>query len=404
MSDLPDTWTDEGLRQALRDVVDAGSWDAAAGRRLLRAVRDRAVRNAAHVAAATGAYCDRNLVGDVVTAAWIVLHRHTAQVLDAERPWAYVMRAAQQEVMAESLAERAVTSRTAASGRYRQHVWTALVARVGAAAGQVAAALGHAHREQGRRDESDAGANLTAYRRSEPILVERPHEPPPGLEERDGWYAEFIGLLVAHGASAPRTTAAVDHLANLFTVTPTKQWETVARHDPVLTRLGLSPDQASALVALVAGSRRDREAGRPGGLLGVVRAARERGEPVALSPVDRRRVHTYVGTQSRRRRASADPRLPVAVEAVRTEMARAGVTQDMLAARLGLRRQNISTRLSGVVGWSAEELAAVADALTVPVGRLLQRHSQAERRQPGDATIEAELESRRSDRLIAMHR
>src|SRR5690606_29151519 len=165
-----------------------------------------------------------------------------------------------------SLAERAVTSRTAASGRYRQQVWTALVARVGAAAGQVAAALGHTHREQGRRDESDSGANVTACRRGEPILVERPHGPPPGLAERAGWYAAFITLLVAHGADGPRTTVAVDHIANLFAVTPRKQWETAARHDPVLSRLGLSPDQASALVALVAGSRRDREAGRPGGL------------------------------------------------------------------------------------------------------------------------------------------
>lgn len=374
MSGVPDSRTDEGLRQALRRVMAAGSWDGAAGRRLLLAIRDRAVRNAAHVAAATGVPCDRTLVGDVVTAAWIVLHRHTAQVLDAERPWAYVMRAAQQEVMAESLAERAVTSRTAASGRYRQQVWTALVARVGAAAGQVAAALGHAHREQGRRDESDSGANVPAYRRGEPILVERPHEPPPGLAERAGWYAAFITLLVAHGADGPRTTVAVDHLANLFAVTPSKQWETAARLDPVLSRLGLSPDQASALVALVAGSRRDREAGRPGGLLGVVRAAWERGEPVMLSAADRRRIRTYVDrTQSRRRRPSAERRLPVAVEAVRTEMARAGVTQDMLAARLGLRRQNISTRLSGVVGWSPEELATVADVLTVPVGRLLHR-------------------------------
>lgn len=401
------TWTDDGLRQALREVVSGGSWDGPAGRRLLRAIRDRAVRNAAHVAAATGALCDRSLVDDVVTAAWVVLYRHTDQVLAAERPWAYTMRAAQQEVMAEALADRAVTSRTTASGRYRQQVWTALVARVGAAAGQVAAALGHGHRGESPQEPSRAGATGTASRRGQPVLIERPHEPPTS-PDRDAWYAAFIELLVAHGADGPITTAAVDHLANLFTVTPSKQWETTARHDPVLARLGLSPDQASALVALVAGSRRERENGRRGGLLGVVRAAHENGRPVSLSAADRNRVSTYVnGTDRAHLCSRAERRLPVATEAVRAEMARAGVTQDMIAARLGIRHQNVSTRLAGVVGWTTEELATVADLLAVPVTRLLHHRQSAEGRSSGHTAMEvgaASVVVRTSDRMHALHR
>jgi transcriptional regulator with XRE-family HTH domain len=61
----------------------------------------------------------------------------------------------------------------------------------------------------------------------------------------------------------------------------------------------------------------------------------------------------------------------VATEAVRAEMTRQGVTQEAIATRLGLRRQNVSTRLAGIVAWSPEQLATVADLLTVPVTRLL---------------------------------
>jgi hypothetical protein len=373
VTEVLDMRTDDGLRRVLREVTSAGSWDGPAGRRLLRAVRDRAVRNAAHVAGATGARYDRNLVDDVVTAAWVVLHEHTDRVLAAERSWAYVMRSAQQEVMAEALADRAVTSRATASGRHRQQVWKVLVARVGAAAGQVAAALGHTHRADSAAEPSGGGTIGTAHRHNERVLVESPHESSGEPRERDGWYAAFIRLLVAHGADGPRTAAAVDHLADLFTVTPSKQWETTARHDPVLARLGLSPDQRGALVALVAGSRRDREAGRSGGLLHAVRAAHERGVPVRLSAADSKRVRTYVtGADPERRHRTAGQRgIRVASEAVRAEMSRQGVTQEAIAAQLGLRRQNVSTRLAGIVAWSPEQLATVADLLTVPVTRLL---------------------------------
>jgi hypothetical protein len=372
VTEVLDVRTDDGLRRALREVTGAGSWDGSAGRRLLRAVRDRATRNAAHVAGATGARYDRNLVDDVVTAAWVVLHEHTDRVLAVERPWAYVMRSAQQEVMAEALADRAVTSRTTASGRHRQQVWKVLVARVGAAAGQVAAALGHTHRAD-TAEQPSTGTLGATYRHSERVLVETPHESPAEPRERDGWYAAFIRLLVAHGADGPRTAAAVDHLADLFTVTPSKQWETTARHDPLLARLGLSPDQRGALVALVAGSRRDREAGRSGGLLHAVRAAYERGVPVRLSAADRKRVRTYVtgADPARRHRPAGHRGIRVASEAVRAEMSRQGVTQEAIAAQLGLRRQNVSTRLAGIVAWSPEQLATVADLLTVPVTRLL---------------------------------
>jgi hypothetical protein len=111
---------------------------------------------------------------------------------------------------------------------------------------------------------------------------------------RSSWYAAFIRLLVEHGADETVTTQAVDHLANLFTHTKRKLWETTARRDPVLSRLGLSPDQCGALVALLAGSRRERAAGEVDSLLAAVRVADAGGVAVELSVAQRRRVALYL--------------------------------------------------------------------------------------------------------------
>jgi hypothetical protein len=127
-----------------------------------------------------------------------------------------------------------------------------------------------------------------------------------------------------------------------------------------------------------------------------------------MSAADRKRVRTYVnGTDRARACPPAQRRLPVATEAVRAEMARTGVTQDMIAARLGIRRQNVSTRLAGVVGWTPEELAAVADLLTVPVIQLLHHRQPAEGRSSGYPAMEigtATVVTRTNDRLHALHR
>jgi hypothetical protein len=97
-----DVRTDDGLRQALRQVDRARSWDVPAGQELLSEIRRHAVRNAARVCATTGAAADRGLADDVLTAAWIVLHRHTAEVMNADRPWAYLMYSAQRQLAADA--------------------------------------------------------------------------------------------------------------------------------------------------------------------------------------------------------------------------------------------------------------------------------------------------------------
>lgn len=56
---------------------------------------------------------------------------------------------------------------------------------------------------------------------------------------------------------------------------------------------------------------------------------------------------------------------------MRAEMARAGVTQDVLAEVLGFSRQALSHRLLGNVEFRVSELERIAAFLGVPVATLL---------------------------------
>lgn len=56
---------------------------------------------------------------------------------------------------------------------------------------------------------------------------------------------------------------------------------------------------------------------------------------------------------------------------VRAEMARQRITQAQLAAVLGRSQQALSSRLSGRVAFSIDEIATVADRLGIPVSALI---------------------------------
>lgn len=55
---------------------------------------------------------------------------------------------------------------------------------------------------------------------------------------------------------------------------------------------------------------------------------------------------------------------------VRAEMARQGITQTRLAEQIGRSQSQLSKRLSGVIPFDIDELAAVAGSLGVPLDRL----------------------------------
>lgn len=56
---------------------------------------------------------------------------------------------------------------------------------------------------------------------------------------------------------------------------------------------------------------------------------------------------------------------------VRAEMARRGISQVAIASKLGLPQTSVSKRLRGEVAFNVDELAAVADHLSVPLAALL---------------------------------
>lgn len=62
---------------------------------------------------------------------------------------------------------------------------------------------------------------------------------------------------------------------------------------------------------------------------------------------------------------------------VRAEMARQGCTQAALAARINRDQHFISRRLSGKVPFTVDELARIAEALSVPIEALLADASKA---------------------------
>lgn len=261
-----DVRTDDGLSRALANVTRARSWEVPTGLLVLEEVRRRAVRVAAHVSSKTGARCDRSLVDDVVVAAWTVLSTQTDQVVAAESRWAYLMSAAGRAVLAEAWGQRYLTSATRARGEARR--WMPRhVDPVGVAAADLEQAM--------PQPEIVATASL----REDSL-------------DRVAWLDGFVQVLVAAGAARSMTEAAVDRMSELLPRWPNR-WETTARQDPVLADLGLSPDQASALVALLAGSRRS---GRTDGLLAAVRESLNTGAPLRMTFEQRRRIRTFAST------------------------------------------------------------------------------------------------------------
>lgn len=74
---------------------------------------------------------------------------------------------------------------------------------------------------------------------------------------------------------------------------------------------------------------------------------------------------------ARIRTPTADTPAAQIARSVRAEMARRGINQETLAERLGLTQRAMSRRLTADTSFRAEELAAIADVLGVPVATFL---------------------------------
>jgi len=118
--------------------------------------------------------------------------------------------------------------------------------------GSTPADLGTALRHEASAHYSDPAVDRLILRQlgqheQLPLIHAQQWMPPRPLRERERWFVVLIDLLVAPGADEDVTVAAVDRLADLLPATYVGWWEWAARLDPILARLGLSPDQSGAL-------------------------------------------------------------------------------------------------------------------------------------------------------------
>lgn len=74
---------------------------------------------------------------------------------------------------------------------------------------------------------------------------------------------------------------------------------------------------------------------------------------------------------ARLRTPTADSLAGQTAREIRAEMGRQGVSQETLAVRLGWTQRSLSRRLTGDVAVDMSELERIAEALAVPVARLI---------------------------------
>lgn len=159
---------------------------------------------------------DRGLVDDVVTAALVVLRRFPGAVVDAGRPWAYLMSSAQRMVAEEVRAQQLLTGTTRIRGRARDTLprW---VRPIGSTPVELATAFRH---EPAGELADVQGVPQVGNREEAPLAELLPVPTTTATSRHDPWLTAFVDLLVEHGADPAVTTAALDRLADLFLVTP----------------------------------------------------------------------------------------------------------------------------------------------------------------------------------------
>ena len=215
---------------------------------------------------------------------------HREKVITAERPWAYLMHSVQRHALDEVRAQQLLTSPTRVRGASRATLPTVLV-RVGSTAHDLALAFRH----EPSGPSSDTTTTRAAGRRAPDGLITAPPAAIDGT--RHGWHGRLVALLVEHGANGAVTGAAFDRLDDVMTSNRPSYWKCAARRDRILQAIGLSPKRASAQVALLAVSRRERRNGRRCGLMHQFRATND-AHTVALTTSQLQRINTYVDARA----------------------------------------------------------------------------------------------------------
>lgn len=272
-----DAGTHEGLRVALTEV-GVGGWDCPAGRAVLMALRGRSASWLATSSRSCRTGGGSTDPGEVLSVAWLTLHRFAATIAAATAPWAYLWTSVRNALAVDAAAAAMLSDRAV---RRPREDWPVGVERLG--------------------DLATSPDGRARALESPPCIAERP----------DDGVSPTVATLAAHLALGDEAEAAfwadaIDRALDVMADARRSYEEVHLRRDPYLRdELGLDGAELAALAALLIGPRRgNREA--QSFLLALHRDLDAQPEDV-VGAVDRIRFLT-----ARRHASEAAQRVPVA--------------------------------------------------------------------------------------------
>lgn len=203
-----------------------GGWSGRTGAQLLEVLSEHCARLALVVERRSGQPADPHRADDLTSRAWELLATRPGPVLAASNPWAYLTRCLVTAGVNAAVADKLLVRDLAVQGGLVP------VSTAPRRVGEQVDALDRAGLSIGGDPLGPLGSDW-------------------GLALR-----RLYGDLVAAGAPAAVTAMAIDRVVEVVASHRRGHREAAAKGDHVIVGLGLSPAQATALVALVAGTRR----------------------------------------------------------------------------------------------------------------------------------------------------
>ncbi len=227
MDGLVDLRTGPGLRQALTCLPSEGGWSGPLGRRVLEVVGEHCARLAPLVERRTGQPADPHRSADLTSRAWELMATHSEMIIHASNPWGYLTRCVLTAGVNAAIADKLLVRDATVQGGCAPTCVSP--ERLGYEFGALDRAAGHAHRASG------------------------------DMPLQSGWDSALRQLhtdLVRAGAPATATANAINRVIDLAATHRRGHREAAVKQDRVLAGIGLSAGQTTALLALVAGTRR----------------------------------------------------------------------------------------------------------------------------------------------------
>ncbi|NEE01209.1 hypothetical protein [Phytoactinopolyspora halotolerans] len=236
----PDVRTDDGLREALDEIVSGGGWDGRLGRHLLDALGEASHRWALR----RSDVVDADLATHLVGVAWEFIATHLEMVKGARSPWRLIHVRMRQHASTEVRAEELCTS-----ARHARKLGESAVRARHAASLRTAARVSP---EQMAFFDAEVRDRSVMDPVSEQVLQ---LSEPAGMADWDEALRSVHAALVAAGAPPLETAEAISAVVDSVSKAESRsRTHTTVYRSPQLE--WLSPAQRRALAALLIGTRR----------------------------------------------------------------------------------------------------------------------------------------------------